>query len=72
MAPGVQAELIAAAKGVQLPKDFLAAAMAGGLRQGALQQYLNLQVRALGPPTSGRLKPGPAPTCAPARFDRRV
>lgn len=39
-----QAELIAGAQGVKLPKEFIAAAAAGGLRQGALQQYLKLQV----------------------------
>ena len=44
-------ELIAAAKGVRLPKDFLAAAMAGGLRQSALQQYLTLQVRSMKHPS---------------------
>lgn len=38
-----QAEELAAAKGVELPADFLEAAAGEGLRRSALQAYLALQ-----------------------------
>lgn len=38
-----QAELIAGAQGVKLPKEFVAAASGAGLRSNALQQYMKLQ-----------------------------
>jgi hypothetical protein len=41
----VQADKLAAAKGVQLPNDFVEAALTGGLRKSALEAYLLLQVR---------------------------
>ena len=40
----LQAERIATSSGIKLPKDFIAAASAGGLRLGALQSYIKLQV----------------------------
>ena len=40
-----QAELIAGAQGVKLPKEFVAAASGAGLRSNALQQYMKLQAR---------------------------
>jgi hypothetical protein len=39
----VQAELIAGAQGIKLPKEFIAAASGAGLRSGALHQYMKLQ-----------------------------
>lgn len=42
-----QAELIAGAQGVKLPKEFIAAASVAGLRNSALQQYLKLQASAM-------------------------
>lgn len=38
----MQAEELAAAKGVSLPEDFAAAASSGGLRRAALQGYLSI------------------------------
>ena len=40
----MQAEAIAARKGIALPKEFLAAAAQGGLRHSILYQYALLQV----------------------------
>ena len=43
----MQAEELAAAKGIELPADFLAEASAGGLRRSALEGFAALQVGAL-------------------------
>lgn len=48
----VQAEELAAAKGIELPADFLAEASAGGLRRSALEGFAALQV---GPPLPAAL-----------------
>lgn len=40
-----QAEQLAAARGIQLPKDLFAAASAGGLHRSVLERYAQLQAR---------------------------
>jgi hypothetical protein len=40
----LQAVALAAAKGVTLPKDFLAAAAGGGLRLSLLHKFIDMQV----------------------------
>jgi len=40
-----QAEQLAAARGIQLPKDLFAAASAGGLYRSVLERYAQLQAR---------------------------